>query len=172
MGKKLVIKGADFSANAIDSQGRYLLGITDAQFNAQTSSTSWGAGNKYAFAEQLGVIPANTIVKGIKIKTHTVGNIFVYLGNFASNTSKATSLTYIGTLNITQADSIETFLFDSPVTVGSNQCIVFGNPIQGQTAPVGAFYFGAGGSNLRLTTNNNSSWAVSTAPLGVDYYIE
>ena len=172
MGKKLVIKGADFSANAIDSQGRYLLGITDAQFNAQTSSTSWGAANKYAFADQLGVIPANTVVKGIKIKTHTVGNILLYLANFTSNTSRATNMTYIGTLNITQADSIETFLFDSPVTVGSNQCIVFGNPIQGQTAQVGKFYYGAGGSNLRITTNENTSWLVSTSPLGVDYYIE
>lgn len=172
MGKKLIIRGADFSANAIEVQGSWLLGITDAQFNAQTNSTSWGAKNKYAFAEQLNVIPANSVVLGVKVKTHTTGNIYLYRGNFTSNTSKATNMTYIGTLIITEIDTIQTFMFDTPVLIGSGQCIVIGNPEQGQSAPVGAFYYGAGRNNLRLTTNNNVSWVVSTLPLGVDYLIE
>jgi len=172
MGKKLIIRGADFSANAIEVQGSWLLGITDAQFNAQTNSTSWGAENKYAFAEQLGVIPANSNVLGVKVKTHTTGNIYLYRGNFTSNISKATNMTYIGTLIITEIDTIQTFMFDTPVLIGSGQCIVIGNPTQGQTEPIGKFYYGAGTNNLRITSNNNTNWVISTLPLGVDYLIE
>lgn len=171
MGKKLIIRNADFYQNCIDKTRDYLLNITDAAFNAQTEVVSWGQSPyKNAFSEQLNVIPANTVIAGVRIKTNSAGTIPVYVASFASNTSVGTDFIKIADIVISQTGIISDFLFPTPVTILSNQCIVFGDPING-SQNAGKFYYGAGPSNLRLSTDGNLHWQVSTMPLGVDYIL-
>lgn len=132
MGKKLIINGADFSANAlIEAKTKWVFGYTDSQMSNMINGTSLVSGyctfdsrnNPVHYQELQGLI------KKVKCSVNSVDSI-ITLTIYKESKTDATSRETIGTFSIprnTPTGSILEFEFDSPQEVGSDSylCIHF-----------------------------------------------
>lgn len=183
MGKSLIIKDADFSAVAVGQVTPIrptsfvgALGITDEEFNTLGSISI--IDNKHGYAEVLTTYNNQLLGKtiyGIRIKAGASGNIPVYIGYFASDTSKPPTANQVsvGTIEVKAEDvgNIVNYLFDQPIFVGAGIRVYFG--LTGLTA---GWYYGNEVTRLNigftLTADTSAHWVVvSGYSLGIDYLV-
>ena len=182
MGKKLIIKGADFSANCIPAPAPVvyskMLGITDSLYNQMTliSSTEI-SGTPAMFCDKLTVFTTHNVnnkaILGIRLKVSTSGLLPISKAYFSSDSDAGSSFTLLKTFTISAGmiDHIVDLMFDTPVQLGNNEKIVFGNPNSSMTS---TFYIGLSTiSDVTLYRRvNATSWTTGSTPFGVDYLLE
>lgn len=119
MGKKLIIKGADFSEVAVETYiKQYLYGIPDSQMNGNGTWNPVALG--FSLANQ-SVLQGKTI-HGIRMKVDTVGSITISKAT-SVNPNTASLMTEVahGAVTSTGIKDIE---FDVPVELGSGEYLI------------------------------------------------
>lgn len=137
MGKLLIIKGADFSVNAVDHTTgtpvvlTYAWQISDNQFNGVGGSTS-AAGAQYAgYCAQDQTPIRGKYVHGIRLNVDTIGSVNVYKYNgiiSAGTTISGSNLTLLEQLT-TSTTGIQdlTFTNSEGYYFGNNETLVIGD---------------------------------------------
>lgn len=123
MGKRLIIKGADFSQNGIYSQVSlwYITGYDDNKSNL--SSTANTANGGWAFGDTDQNKVRGKVINQIKFKVSAAGDFPIMKGSARNSMTEAASIT------IEQAEigTVVTKTF-TPVTVGESEYIAVGKP--------------------------------------------
>lgn len=175
MGKYLIIKDADFSANAvetIDPSGKsYFYGITDEQFttlfNNDVAIQNGGYTDKNS---KVGLRGLNLL--GIRTKISQGGLITFLKTNFDVVNGIAvdnTMITELFTINVVET-GIQDIMFPNIVVLGENECLVVG-----KTTDTALYNYGTGGSEYPFysffgkvrvggTTSTNTAYM-----LGIDF---
>lgn len=174
MGKYLIIKDADFSANAIEtinpSGKTYFYGITDEQFTTLfDSAPNYSAAgfvdkNSKSGLRGLNLVGIRTKISQSGVLTFSKTNFDVVNGVAVDNTK----ITELFTVNIAETGIID-IMFPNTVVLGENECLVIAN-----TNDTAVFNYGSGGSDQPFyqfygrvisgkTTNSNN------AMLGIDF---
>lgn len=181
MGKIIIIKGADFSAVAVDhvtpGDGyvkKYVFGISDNQF--MTGKRVWElAAMGYSIADQSKM--QGKKLKGIKMNVATVGTFNLYK---ASNNRPSTynELTHIATVTA-QDIGIQEIAFSSPIFLETNEYLIIGTP-NGDGETLKGFYSAANdiidfkqGFNFRCGSTGVANDGLNpnyTQSLNVDFY--
>lgn len=116
MGKKLIIKGADFSTNAVEEVTWYI-DVTDSGW-ATNPGTSASAGWSYPASQESAYI--GQPINAIKVKNATAGVMTIYK---VSELGQAGTL--LATINVTQANVLTTYVLPTTVTINSGEHLVF-----------------------------------------------
>lgn len=149
MGKQLVIKGADFSQNALDVRNkRYWYGVPDSQFEAA---------NIAVIGFGLSVVDQSPIqgktIHGIRLNVSTIGVMTIYKTS-TNGATAANLLTEVATVQATEV-GLQDLDFSVPVTLGANEYIVFGR---------------YGGGNQSLIWKHHNTSAASPTVVQTLYY--
>lgn len=126
MGKYLLIKNADFSENAVEQVvlKRYFYNIPDSVMN--DAATAWVmSATGYAQGEY-DRMEGKTIV-GMRLNVRTAGTVTIYKATGPILDLKSLSdLTQVATATTTKT-GIQDINFSTPITLGTNECIIIGN---------------------------------------------
>ena len=171
MGKKLVIKGADFSQNGLRNY-KSILNISNNDFFIFSRDTEKGDAYCYGETSTVTQQKLNVPIIGIRILPVLSGIIPVRVASFSNDYSPYTSIRFIQNITVSPVDIgiIKNYFLNSPIELSSGEKIVFG--FEGLTA---SWKYGEDilefNTGISLTTNGEeSSWIVSANySLGVDY---
>lgn len=122
MGKQLVIKGADFSENALDVRNkRYWYNVPNSQFEAADAAVATG-GYGYSLVNQ-SPIQGKTL-HGMRLNVTTTGVMSIF--KTSTNGAKdKTLLTEVATVQASET-GIQDLDFSAPVVLGDDEYIVLG----------------------------------------------
>lgn len=123
MGKNVIIKGADFSENALPVL--YVYNYSDSLFGQANGNWSPnGAG--YAITDvQAALAIRNKRLLGVRMNVSTAGSMAIY--KCSDLDGSADALTYLCTIQ-TDVLGIQNLMFDSPIMLNDGEFLVFGNP--------------------------------------------
>ena len=145
MGKSIIVKGADFSEVAVAvREKQYVYNILDSEMlNGECDVNNVALG----FSQ---VTPAPTqrlTLGGVRAYVKTVGTLNIYKASLP-NPSAASQMTLVATLHANSL-GVQDIDFSEPVTLGANDCLIFGD------------YKNASGGTLKFTYTrraNSSGW--------------
>ena len=141
MGKSIIVKGADFSAVAVVvREKQYVYNIPDSDMSDGEFDVNYGA---LGFSQ---VTPAPTqglTLDGVRADVSAVGTLNIYKASLP-NPSSASEMTLVATLNANSL-GIQDIDFSEPVTLGANDCLIFGD------------YKNASGGSLKFTYTRRAS---------------
>ena len=145
MGKSIIVKGADFSEVAVAvREKQYVYNILDSEMlNGEYDVNNVALG----FSQ---VTPAPTqrlTLGGVRAYVKTVGTLNIYKASLP-NPSAASQMTLVATLHANSL-GVQDIDFSEPVTLGANDCLIFGD------------YKNASGGTLKFTYTrraNSSGW--------------
>ena len=152
MGKKLVVKGADFSEVAIETRTKqYLYGVPDSQMNGRNQWNLNSLG--FSLIEQ-SVLQGKTIY-GMRMNVDTSGTITISKSSIV-NPTISSSLVVVAHA-IANSTGIVDMAFDVPIELGSGEYLIISaatakgkfhvdGSITGQAQQ--KFYYKAGTSNI------------------------
>ena len=159
MGKRLVIKDADFSANAVDVRiiEWYILSYTNYD-GSESHSIANVVNGGWAFVQTTNALIQGKTINALRFKAAGNGALNIYKG-----TLNSTSKTLIGTVNISSSEAgqevTKTF---TPYTMGANDFLIIGEPNS-----AGAFYYRGNisptGVSHNFYTKVPSEWSLTTA---------
>ena len=124
MGKKLIIKGADFSENAVDVRviEWYITQYTD--YGGSASSVVNVVNGGWAYQSNHNSLIQGKLINALKFKAAAAGTLNLYKGKLNS-----TSKPQIGSVSVSQSEVgtavIKTF---TPYTMGANEYLIIGEP--------------------------------------------
>lgn len=179
MGKAIIVKGADFSANGM-SPYNLLLGITDEQFDNSTSAVNTGNANgSIIYTEPLNTYSGVSTIYGIKLKIAQEGIIPIYTATFTGDTGSNIDSNYvhITDLQITSdmVNKVTTILFPNPIQMSTGKKIVFGKASgPGQEIDMTAKWYysnNVAGVNIELNMYGSGWQEISNSSLSIDYLI-
>lgn len=174
MGKYLIIKDADFSANAVEKINpggtSYFYGITDEQFmalfNTNINITSSGFTDK---GSKSGLRGLNLV--GIRARIREIGTLTFIKTNFdvvGGVEVDSTMINELFTVNVTKT-GIQDIMFPNTVVLGENECLAIG-----KTSDTARFMYSKAGSGqpfYQFFTRVRDGGTTTTANgmLGVDF---
>lgn len=173
MGKKLIIKGADFSEVAVEVGvvRNFIYNISDAQMSGASDLWNHSSGG-FSVLDQ-SALQGKTI-DGVRLNVHTAGTVKIYKAT-AVNPKSMSAMTLVSSMTA-RSEGIQNIDFDTPVSLGAGEFIVFGdaNNVGGNT--LRAKYHGSGGTSLPYQQKfyykcgQSGAGTASTASFDVDFY--
>lgn len=159
MGKKLIIKDADFSANALDVRviEWYILSYTNYLGSSPNIANVVNGG--WAFVQATNALLIGKTINAIRFKAATSGTLNIYKGILNSSEK-----TLIGSINVISSEvGQEVTKTFTPYTMGASDYLIIGEP----NSSVSFYYMGSGvtpSSNLHnCYTKVPSVWSLTTA---------
>lgn len=165
MGKSLIIKGADFSANGIKMR-TYLMASEEDIESAANVIALYAAG--YAYSDQ-SLLRGKTL-KGIRANVETAGTIRVFKATSADlmSITSQSQMTEVATLT-TGTVGIQDIDFSSPITMGANDWLIFGAP-DSETYDSLVMYYYAESGTYNTTKIGSASISPTEFNLAVAFY--
>lgn len=159
MGKKLIIKDADFSANALDVRviEWYILSYTNYLESSQNIANVVNGG--WAFVQATNALLIGKTINAIRFKAATSGTLNIYKGVLNSSEK-----TFIGSVNVTSSEvGQEVTKTFTPYTMGGNDYLIIGEP----NSSASFYYQGSGvkptAASHNFYTKVPSEWSLTTA---------
>lgn len=122
MGKTVIIKGANFSENAIELQ--YVYNYSDSFF--EVAERTWANRTGYAIVdEQDALALRHKILKGVRMNISQAGSMAIY--KCSNLDGGLDALTYLCTIQ-TDVPGIQNLLFGTVITLNDGEYLVFGTP--------------------------------------------
>lgn len=184
MGKLLIIKDVNFSTNCVEWAGDptpgptpptptgttyvWAYGLTDTQL-ATTSQQANMSTAGYTHQDQTPI--RGKYISGIKFNCKLAGvvSIWIYDGILATGPLDTTKIIEKTSVTLTQSTGIQSFRFDQPFLLGSNQTLIFGAKYNSGAYGYGSTNIGTGG--CFTTIYAGGTVATAGVYLGVDVEI-
>lgn len=159
MGKVLIVKGADFSRNAVPVEKELLL-ISSKILWSETDTDILNNSSCFGILTTKSI----TIVGIIGVFNNTSK---VYVADFDIGVRDKTQYNHKQTTIVNQSDGSEMFYLDTPIEVQANKIVGFGIPADGVSGTIKYKYVGG---DKQTYTNGGADDTMRVFPIGFIYF--
>ena len=143
MGTKIIVRGADFSANAVSQSPNYVESLIGTSETLWDSAASSGSNGTYGV-----LVPNSGYVSGLRMKSNSNGTVKTTIRVYEKNGDLLRTYDVLPSMI---KSGLHEYTFTSPVPVSANEVIC----ISGASGAF-TFYYSLSGGDYPVSTSNGS----------------